>query len=105
MGPLGFLVDEQMQSYTITKHGRPVLTYRFGEAPLPAGVPAGHFAKRETPYEIVEFVGAGGRCIVLRAYDTKLRRTGAVKAMASGNNDLNTLASAAGWYEIIGRSP
>ena len=49
-GPMAFSVDEQTQSYTITEQGRPVLTYRFGEVPLPAGVQAGSFAKRDTPY-------------------------------------------------------
>ncbi|MHB8899336.1 MAG: DUF6807 family protein, partial [Thermoguttaceae bacterium] len=49
-GPLAISVDEKTQSYTITEQGQPVLTYRFGEVPLPAGVEAGHFAKRETPY-------------------------------------------------------
>jgi hypothetical protein len=50
-GPLAFVVDEKTQSYTITEQGEPVLTYRFGEAPLPAGVPAPHFRKRDTPYD------------------------------------------------------
>jgi len=50
-GPLAFSVDEPTQSYTITEQGRPVLTYRFGEVPLPAGVEAGHFRKRDTPYD------------------------------------------------------
>jgi len=49
-GPLAFSVDEKTRSYTITQQGRPVLTYRFGEVPLPAGVQAHHFSKRETPY-------------------------------------------------------
>lgn len=49
-GPLAFSVDKKTQSYTITEQGRPVLTYRFGEVPLPAGVKAGHFSKRDTPY-------------------------------------------------------
>jgi len=49
-GPLAFSVDDKTQSYTITEQGRPVLTYRFGEVPLPAGVQAGHFTKRDTPY-------------------------------------------------------
>jgi len=49
-GPLAFSVDEKTQSYTITEQGRPVLTYRFGEVPLPAGVQAGHFSKADTPY-------------------------------------------------------
>ncbi|NUQ65714.1 MAG: PmoA family protein [Pirellulales bacterium] len=49
-GPLAFSVDEKTQSYTITEQGRPVLTYRFGEVPLPAGVEAGHFSKGPTPY-------------------------------------------------------
>jgi hypothetical protein len=50
-GPLAFSVDEKTKSYTITERGQPVLTYRFGEVPLPAGVVAGHFAKRDTPYD------------------------------------------------------
>lgn len=49
-GPLAFSVDEKTRSYTITEQGRPVLTYRFGEVPLPAGVQAGHFGKQDTPY-------------------------------------------------------
>ncbi|NLX98076.1 MAG: hypothetical protein GXY83_18090 [Rhodopirellula sp.] len=49
-GPLTFSVDEPTQSYTITEDGLPVLTYRFGEVPLPAGVEAHHFSKGETPY-------------------------------------------------------
>lgn len=49
--PLGFSVDAKTQSYTITEAGKPVLTYRFGEVPLPAGVEAKHFAKRATPYD------------------------------------------------------
>lgn len=49
-GPLAFSVDKKTQSYTITEQGRPVLTYRFGEVPLPAGVEAHHFSKRDTPY-------------------------------------------------------
>ncbi len=44
-------VDEQTQSYTISEQGQPILTYRFGEVPLPAGVEAGHFGKGETPYD------------------------------------------------------
>ncbi len=50
-GPLAFSVDEKSQSYTITEQGRPVLTYRFGEVPLPAGVQASHFGKGDTPYD------------------------------------------------------
>ena len=50
-GPLAFSVDEKTQSYTITEQGRPVLTYRFGEVPLPAGVQAGHFGKGDKPYD------------------------------------------------------
>ena len=50
-GPLAFSVDEETQSYTITEQGRPVLTYRFGEIPLPAGVQASHFSSRDTPYD------------------------------------------------------
>ena len=49
-GPLAFSVDEKTQSYTITEQGLPVLTYRFGEVPLPAGVQASHFRKQDTPY-------------------------------------------------------
>ncbi len=49
-GPMGVSVDEKTQSYTITDAGQPVLTYRFGEAPLPDGVEAGHFGKGATPY-------------------------------------------------------
>jgi len=50
-GPLVFSVDEKTQSYTITEQGRPVLTYRFGEVPLPAGVQASHFGKGAMPYD------------------------------------------------------
>jgi hypothetical protein len=49
-GPLAFSVDEESQSYTITEQGRPVLTYRFGEVPLPAG-PGESFQQRDTPYD------------------------------------------------------
>lgn len=49
-GPLAFSVDDKTQSYTITEQGQPVLTYRFGEVPLPAGVEAHHFGKGATPY-------------------------------------------------------
>jgi len=49
-GPLAFSVDDKTQSYTITEQGQPVLTYRFGEVPLPAGVEAHHFSKGPTPY-------------------------------------------------------
>lgn len=49
-GPLAFSVDEKTQSYTITEDRLPVLTYRFGEVPLPAGVEAHHFKKGDTPY-------------------------------------------------------
>lgn len=45
-----FVVDKKAQSYTITEQGQPVLTYRFGEVPLPAGVPAPRFRKLDTPY-------------------------------------------------------
>lgn len=48
--PLAFSVDEKTQSYTITEEGVPVLTYRFGEVPLPPGVEAHRFSKRDTPY-------------------------------------------------------
>lgn len=48
--PLAFSVDDATQSYTITEQGQPVLTYRFGEVPLPAGVEAAHFGKDSTPY-------------------------------------------------------
>lgn len=50
-GHLAFSVDQKNQSYTFTEQGRPVLTYRFGEVPLPAGVPAAHFSKGNTPYD------------------------------------------------------
>ena len=50
-GPLAFSVDEKTQSYTINEQGRPVLTYRFGEVPLPPGVQASHFGKGEKPYD------------------------------------------------------
>ncbi len=50
-GPLAFSVDEKTQSYTITEQGQLVLTYQFGEVPLPAGVQASHFSKRDTPYD------------------------------------------------------
>ena len=46
-----FSVNKKTQSYTISEQGKPVLTYRFGEVPLPVGVVAPHFAKRETPYD------------------------------------------------------
>lgn len=48
--PLAISVDEKTQSYTITELSRPVLTYRFGEVPLPPGVTAHHFTKRDTSY-------------------------------------------------------
>lgn len=48
--PLAFSVEEKTQSYTITEDSRPVLTYRFGEVPLPPGVEAHHFSKKDTPY-------------------------------------------------------
>ena len=50
-GPLAFSVDEKTQSYTIIEQGHPVLTYRFGEVPLPAGIQASHFSKGNTPYD------------------------------------------------------
>lgn len=50
-GPLAVSVDEKTQSYTITEQGQPVLTYRFGEVPLPAGVEASHFGKADKPYD------------------------------------------------------
>jgi hypothetical protein len=50
-GPLAFCVDKKTQSYTITEQGQSVLTYRFGEVPLPAGAKASHFSKRDTPYD------------------------------------------------------
>ena len=50
-GPLAFSVDRKTQSYTLTEQGRPVLTYRFGEVPLPDGVKAPHFRKKDTPYD------------------------------------------------------
>lgn len=49
--PLAFSVDEQTQSYTITEQGRPVLTYRFGEVPMPAGVETHRFSKGDAPYD------------------------------------------------------
>lgn len=49
-GPLAFSVDQETQSYTITDAGQPVLTYRFGEVPLPAGVEASHFSQGAAPY-------------------------------------------------------
>jgi hypothetical protein len=49
--PLDFAVDAKTQSYTITEEGKPVLTYRFGEVPLPAGSEAKHFRKLATPYD------------------------------------------------------
>lgn len=48
---LAFSVDETTQSYTITEQGQPVLRYRFGEVPLPAGLEASHFSKADTPYD------------------------------------------------------
>jgi hypothetical protein len=50
-GPLAFSVDEKTRSYTITEEGQPVLTYRFGEVPLPPGAQASHFGKGATPYD------------------------------------------------------
>lgn len=50
-GPLAFSVDEQTQSFTITEAGQPVLTYRFGNVPLPEGLQAPHFRKMETAYD------------------------------------------------------
>lgn len=47
---MAFSVDQAAQSYTVTEAGRPVLTYRFGEVPLPAGVAAHHFKKGDQPY-------------------------------------------------------
>ena len=49
-GTMAFSIDKKTQSYTITEQGQLVLTYRFGEVPLPAGVPAPHFRKLDTPY-------------------------------------------------------
>lgn len=49
--PLAFSVDEKAGSYTMTEEGLPILCYRFGEVPLPAGLQAPHFAKRDTPYD------------------------------------------------------
>lgn len=48
---LAISVDEKTQSYTISEQGQPVLTYCFGEVPLPAGVEASHFGKADTPYD------------------------------------------------------
>ena len=50
-GPLAISVDKKTQSYTISEQGQPVLTYRFGEVPLPAGAKASHFSKRDKPYD------------------------------------------------------
>lgn len=50
-GPLTFSVDEKARSYTILDQGAPVLTYRFGEVPLPTGLTAPHFRKKDTPYD------------------------------------------------------
>lgn len=50
-GPLAITVDEKTQSYTIAEQGQPVLNYRFGEVPLPAGAQAPHFKKLNTPYD------------------------------------------------------
>jgi hypothetical protein len=50
-GSLAISVEEKTQSYTITEQGRPVLTYRFGEVPLPAGCQAAHFGKGDKPYD------------------------------------------------------
>jgi hypothetical protein len=49
--PLAFHVEARTQSYTITEEGKPVLTYRFGEVPLPAGVEAKRFRKGPAPYD------------------------------------------------------
>jgi hypothetical protein len=49
--PMKISVDEKSQSYTITEDGQPILTYRFGEVPMPDGVPAAHFGKAATPYD------------------------------------------------------
>jgi hypothetical protein len=48
---LAFSIDEKTRSYTITDHEQPVLTYRFGETPLPAGIKAGRFNKGKTAYD------------------------------------------------------
>jgi len=50
-GPLAFSVDEKTQSYTISEQGQPVLTYRFGEVPLPDGIQPAHFRTKDTPYD------------------------------------------------------
>jgi hypothetical protein len=50
-GSLAFSVDEKSQSYTISEQGQPVLTYRFGEVPLPPGAEASHFGKGNAPYD------------------------------------------------------
>lgn len=49
--PLAFSVDDKAQTYTITEQGQPILTYRFGPVPLPDGVSAPHFRKKDTPYD------------------------------------------------------
>lgn len=49
--PLAFSVDAKTRSYTITEEGTPVLTYRFGEVPLPSGVEAKRFRQQPTPYD------------------------------------------------------
>ena len=62
---MAFSVEEKHQSYTITEEGRPVLTYRFGEVPLPGGATAHHFTKAATPYNGAYFTDGseygGGR--------------------------------------------
>lgn len=50
-GPFAFSVDQKSESYTVTEDSRPVLTYRFGEVPLPAGSEAPHFGKGPTDYD------------------------------------------------------
>lgn len=47
----GFDVDEATGAYTITENGAPVLTYLFGEVPVPAGMTAPHFGKGKTDYD------------------------------------------------------
>ena len=76
-GPLAFSVDEKTQSYTITEDSLPVLTYRFGEVPLPAGVEAHHFTKRDTPYNGAYFTDGsrfGGERSDCRTANRRLRR-------------------------------
>ena len=70
--PLAFSVDETTRSYTITEQGRPVLTYRFGEVPLPAGSrriisarPPRRTAEPTSPTEVA--LGASGATTSIRS--------------------------------------